>query len=99
MIAADSVAVAGARVTATVSNKEDANGTFSLVLTAYDGILRLYINEAPEKKRFEVPDVLIPGLEQREQVRPRPPPPRRAHAPGLRHLSLPPNTLQLAGIP
>ena len=69
VIAPESVAVAGARATATVRNTQDANGTFSLVLTAYGDTLRLFIDEAPEKGRFQVPDVLVPGLEQREQVR------------------------------
>lgn len=69
VIVSESVKVEGPRVTATVANTEDANATFSLVLTAYGDTLRLWINEAPEKGRFEVPDVLVPGLEQREQVR------------------------------
>ncbi|EFN52006.1 hypothetical protein CHLNCDRAFT_139544, partial [Chlorella variabilis] len=64
----DSVKVEGARVTATVQNTQNANGTFSLVLTAYGDTLRLFIDEAPEKGRWQVPDVLLPGLEQREQA-------------------------------
>jgi hypothetical protein len=69
VIVSESVKVEGPRVTATVANTQDANATFFLVLTAYGDTLRLWINEAPEKGRFEVPDVLLPGLEQREQVR------------------------------
>ncbi len=68
-IVSESVAVEGARVTATVKNTEDANGTFSLVLTGYGDTLRLFVDESPNKGRFQVPDVLLPGLEQREQVR------------------------------
>lgn len=68
MLLPDSVKVEGARVTATVQNTQNANGTFSLVLTAYGDTLRLFIDEAPEKGRWQVPDVLLPGLEQREQV-------------------------------
>lgn len=65
----ESVAVEGARVTATVANSADANGTFRLVLTAYGNTLRLFIDEGADKGRFQVPDVLLPGLEAREQVR------------------------------
>ena len=69
MIVSESVKVEGGRLTAAVANTQNANASFALVLTTYsDGTLRLYINEAPEKGRFEVPDVLVPGLEQREQV-------------------------------
>jgi len=68
VIVPESVAVDGARVTATVSNKANPNGTFYLTLTAYGDTLRLFIDEAPEKGRFQVPDVLLPGLEAREQV-------------------------------
>jgi hypothetical protein len=64
----ESVQVDGARVTATVQNTENANGTFYLVLTAYGDTLRLFVNEAPEKGRWQVPDVLLPGLEGRQQV-------------------------------
>ncbi|PSC68247.1 putative glucan 1,3-alpha-glucosidase [Micractinium conductrix] len=63
----ESVAVEGARVTATVANSADANGTFRLVLTAYGNTLRLFIDEGADKGRFQVPDVLLPGLEAREQ--------------------------------
>lgn len=66
----ETVAVDGPRVTATVQNVQDTNGTFYLVLTAYGDTLRLFVNEAAEKGRWEVPDVLLPGLEQREQVGP-----------------------------
>ena len=69
VIVSESVKVEGGRLTAAVANTQNANASFALVLTTYsDGTLRLYINEAPEKGRFEVPDVLVPGLEQREQV-------------------------------
>ncbi|KAL4422944.1 hypothetical protein ABPG75_009141 [Micractinium tetrahymenae] len=63
----DSVAVEGARVTATVVNADNANATFRLVLTSYGNTLRLFIDEPAEKGRFQVPDVLVPGLEAREQ--------------------------------
>lgn len=64
------VKVAGAVVTAAVRNTADANGTFSLALTAYtDGTVRLFIDETPGKApRWQVPDVLVPGLEARQQV-------------------------------
>lgn len=64
----ESVQVDGARVTATVQNTENANGTFYLVLTAYGDTLRLFVNESPEKGRWQVPDVLLPGLEGRQQA-------------------------------
>lgn len=63
----ESVAVEGPRLTATVANTADAYGTFRLVLTRYGDTLRLFIDEAAEKGRFQVPDVLVPGLETREQ--------------------------------
>ena len=70
MVEPASVAVAGPRVTAALRNTADANGTFALTLTAYsDGTLRLFVDEAPSRGRFQVPDVLVPGLEAREQVR------------------------------
>lgn len=69
VIVPESVQVQGPRVTASVRNTADANGTFALVLTAYGDTLRLFVNEEPDKGRFQVPDVLVPGLEQREQVR------------------------------
>lgn len=80
----ESVELAGGAVHATVINKENVNGTFVLSLTAYEGIVRLHINEAsllpaaehvyekhadPAKRRYEVPDVLLPGLEKSQQVR------------------------------
>lgn len=69
VVDAQSVAVAGPRVTASLRNTADANGTFALTLTAYsDRTLRLFVDEAPSKGRFQVPDVLLPGLEEREQV-------------------------------
>lgn len=64
----ESVAVEGARLTATVVSADDANATFRLVLTSYGDTLRLFIDEPAEKGRFQVPDVLVPGLEAREQV-------------------------------
>jgi alpha 1,3-glucosidase len=63
-----SVKVQGSRVTATVVNNQDSNGTFSLALTAYQGIVRLHIDEVIPKGRYEVKDVLLPGLDAREQV-------------------------------
>lgn len=65
----ETVAAAGAAVTATVVNKNDANGTFFLTLTAYKDVVRLHINEAPSKGRYQVPDVLLPGVEAGKQVR------------------------------
>lgn len=64
----DSVAVEGARLTATVVNADSANATFRLAFTSYGNTLRLFIDEPAEKGRFRVPDVLLPGLESREQV-------------------------------
>ena len=32
-------------------------------------MIRLYINEPKEKGRYEVPDVLVPGFEEKQQVR------------------------------
>ncbi len=49
----DSVAVNGARLTARVVNEAN-EAQFQLALTAYRGIVRLFIDEAPEKKRFQV---------------------------------------------
>lgn len=57
------MAVAGAALSAGVVNTADPNGTFLLTLTAYAGVVRLHLNErAPDAARFEVPDVLLPGL-------------------------------------
>ncbi len=64
----DSVAVEGAVLKATLVNKEDANGTFSLALTAYADTIRLHIDEDPAKKRFQVPDVLLPSFGDAKQV-------------------------------
>lgn len=64
----ETVQVDGAKVTATVAHAADANATFRLVLTSYGDTLRLFIDEPAEKGRFQVPDVLVPGLEAREQV-------------------------------
>ncbi len=69
MIVSESVKVEGPRLTADVRNMANANGTFSLALTAYGDTLRLFVNEHPDKGRFQVPDVLVPGLEARQQVR------------------------------
>lgn len=65
----ESVKVEGPRLTADVRNTANANGTFTLALTAYGDTLRLFVDEHPAKGRFQVPDVLVPGLEARQQVR------------------------------
>lgn len=69
MVEPQSIKVEGPRVTAAVRNTANANGTFSLTLTAYGDTLRLFVDEEPGRGRFRVPDVLVPGLEEREQVR------------------------------
>jgi len=58
-----SVTIKGPAVHARVLNKEDANGTFALTLTAYGGIVRLHITElSATPARYEVPDVLLPSV-------------------------------------
>lgn len=69
VIVSESVKVEGPRLTADVRNTANANGTFALALTAYGDTLRLFVDEQPDKGRFQVPDVLVPGLEARQQVR------------------------------
>jgi alpha 1,3-glucosidase len=48
-------------------NKDVPEVQFPLEISAYGpGIVRVKINEVPEKKRFEVPDVLVEDLETRK---------------------------------
>lgn len=62
------ITINGPIIKAKVNNSKNANGTFDLAITAYDGILRLYINEPHSKtQRFEVPDVLLPDIESMHQ--------------------------------
>ena len=65
-----SVRVVGGRVHATITNRLEPGAAFELVLTTYGDTLRLHINEAgaPGEQRFQVPDVLLPGLDDRLQV-------------------------------
>ena len=53
-----SVDVKGLTATARLKNSE-STAEFDLTLSAYDGVLRMRVVE-PAKKRFEVPDTLIP---------------------------------------
>lgn len=55
------VTVSGSRLSARITNTRDANGTFTLALTAYAGIVRLHITEA-NVERYQVPDVLLPTV-------------------------------------
>ena len=64
-ISPSSIVVEGSSATASVLCGE-ARQQYDLALTAYDGILRLHVNEAGEagKKRFQVPHALVPDLDQ-----------------------------------
>lgn len=55
-----SVNVKGTVATARLQDSH-SKSEFELVLSAYDGVLRVHATE-PAKKRFEVPDVLIPDF-------------------------------------
>lgn len=64
---AKSVGINGAVVTAKVQH--DASGTaYDLQLTNYNGILRMHIDEAASKHRFQVPWVLQSELPDSSQV-------------------------------
>lgn len=60
-----SVKIAGASLSAKLVN-EQKGSEFRLALTAYDGFVRLYVNEDESKNRFEVPGVLMHDLESRQ---------------------------------
>lgn len=60
-----SVKAAGASLHAKLLNKEKGS-EFKLTLKAYDGVVRLYVNEDETKKRFEVPGVLMHDLKARQ---------------------------------
>ncbi|KAL3163000.1 hypothetical protein ABBQ32_009432 [Trebouxia sp. C0010 RCD-2024] len=64
-ISLSSISVKGASATASVLCG-DTRQQYDLTLTGYDGIVRLYINEAgePGKKRFQVPHALLPDLDK-----------------------------------
>ncbi|KAK9835160.1 hypothetical protein WJX81_002172 [Elliptochloris bilobata] len=63
----NSVAVAGSQISAQV--KHEASGAlFQLAITAYEGTVRLTVDEAdPSVGRFHVPEVLLPELPQQER--------------------------------
>ncbi len=62
-----SIALHGAVATAKVQHEENG-ALFDLQLTNYDGILRLHIDEAASKHRFQVPWVLQSALPDSSQV-------------------------------
>lgn len=61
-----SISTRGAKLSATVG-RPDAPNQFSLSLVAYHGFVRLAIDESPSQGRYQVSDVLLPGLEAMEQ--------------------------------
>jgi len=64
----DSVVAAGSQVTAKIRN-EGSSALFRLVITAYEGTLRLYVDEADASvDRFQVPEVLLPDLPEHERA-------------------------------
>ena len=58
----DSVVVQDSRLTASVKNENADGAEFQLNLTAYDGIVRLTIDEDASKGRFKVLHILEEGL-------------------------------------
>jgi alpha 1,3-glucosidase len=57
--------VSGQHVYAKVLSKAHPEAAFDLLLNAMDGMVRLYINEpAAKATRYQVPDVLLPGVEK-----------------------------------
>eukprot|EP00208_Stichococcus_sp_RCC1054_P007303 CAMPEP_0206145352 /NCGR_PEP_ID=MMETSP1473-20131121/27104_1 /ASSEMBLY_ACC=CAM_ASM_001109 /TAXON_ID=1461547 /ORGANISM="Stichococcus sp, Strain RCC1054" /LENGTH=887 /DNA_ID=CAMNT_0053541521 /DNA_START=68 /DNA_END=2731 /DNA_ORIENTATION=- len=60
-----SVKIDGSQLTASLVNEAN-QATFQLALTAYKGTVRLNVNEAPDKNRFQVPSVLQPTLPKQE---------------------------------
>lgn len=60
-----SVKVSGPTVNAKLLNKA-TQAVFTLTLKAYKGFVRLLVDEDASRKRFEVPGVLMHGLESRE---------------------------------
>lgn len=63
-----SVAVSGSRISAQVQH-EASGALLQLAITAYEGTVRLTIDEAdPSVGRFQVPEVLLPELPQQERA-------------------------------
>lgn len=63
-----SVKVDGAELTAVLINSEPQEPVkFNLTLRAYGPVLRLIVDEQPSEHpgRYQIPDILMPGLEQR----------------------------------
>ena len=60
-----SLSIAGATVDARLYHKE-SSAQYRLSLTAFDGVVRLYVNEDAATQRFEVPGVLAPDLATRQ---------------------------------
>lgn len=59
----ESISVDGSKLRASVMNAAN-KAEFNLELTAYKGIIRLHIDEAATKSRFQVPSVVQPRLKQ-----------------------------------
>jgi alpha 1,3-glucosidase len=65
IIESKSISIAGPTLSARIVNKEKGS-KLTLTLTAYDGFVRLVVNEEdPLKKRFEVPGVLMADLDSK----------------------------------
>ena len=65
-----SVQLDGPALTARLRSRQDAGVALRLTLTALTATLRLHIDEeaSPVGRRYQVPDVLLPGLQAAQQV-------------------------------
>jgi hypothetical protein len=61
----DSIKVDGATLSA-VLQKDAGQQQFNLTLKAYGPVMRLLVDELPSQGRYQVPDILMPGVEQQQ---------------------------------
>jgi hypothetical protein len=61
----DSIKVDGATLSA-VLQKDGGQQQFNLTLKAYGPVMRLLVDELPSQGRYQVPDILMPGVEQQQ---------------------------------